>query len=109
MNNKAKLRPLFSLQFFEGGDDRGDLFRARSGIRPVCKKTIAEIFVNHSVPIFDDLIATENPRTEKNIQVLALNVATEGRKAANVRDEKPTRNLLDFPQRSLHHVRFVLL
>ena len=61
-------------------------------IRPVGKKTIAEIFVNHSVLIFDDLITTENPRAEKNIQVLALDVATEGRKAADVRDEKPTGN-----------------
>ena len=59
--------------------------------------------------ILDDLIATENPPAEKNIQVLALNVATEGRKAANVRDEKPARDTLDLAQRPLHHVRFVLL
>jgi hypothetical protein len=61
------------------------------------------------VPIFDDLIATENPPAEKNIQVLALNVTTEGRKAANVCDEKPAGNAFDLSQRTLHHVRSVLL
>jgi hypothetical protein len=73
------------------------------------KKTIAEIFVNYPVLILDDLFGSENPRSEKNIQVLALHPAAEWRKTTNIRNKKPAWNILDFPQRSLHHVAFVLL
>ena len=59
--------------------------------------------------IFDDLLATKNPCSNKNLQVLALHLAAERRKTADVRDEKPARDILDFAQCSLHHVRFVLL
>ena len=57
----------------------------------------------------DDLLASENPRSKKNVQVLALHAAAERRETANVRDEKPARNILDFPQRSLRHHRFVFV
>jgi hypothetical protein len=109
MNNEAKFRPFLSLQFFERGDYRHDLLWSRSGLRPIGKKTIAEIFVNYPVLILDDLFGSENPRSEKNIQVLALHPAAEWRKTANIRNKKPAWNILDFPQRSLHNVAFVLL
>src|SRR4029077_17488139 len=50
-----------------------------------------------------------NPRSYKNVQVLTVQLAAERRKTANVCDEKPVRNSLDFAQRTLHHIRFVLL
>src|SRR6184192_2443185 len=101
-------------QFFQAEDQiyfasHHDLFRARNDIGPIGKVTIAEIFVNYPVLTLDNLLATKNPRSEKDIQVLALHVATEGRKTTNVRDEKPARNILDFPQRSLRHHRFVFV
>src|SRR5439155_22941533 len=98
MHYKAEVRPAFLLEFFERGDHRHDLFRSRRGVGPIGKKTIAEIFVNNAVLILDDLLASENPCSEKNIQVPALHVAAERRETANVRDEKPARNILDFPQ-----------
>ena len=59
--------------------------------------------------VLDDLLATENSRSEKNVQVLALHAAAQRREIANVRDEKPARNVLDFPQRSLRQRRFVFV
>ena len=59
--------------------------------------------------VLDDLLASENPCSEQNVQVLTLHLAAERRKTSNVRDEKPARNILDFAQRSLHQVRFGLL
>jgi hypothetical protein len=61
------------------------------------------------VLILDDLLAGENPRSEKNVQVLALHPAAEGRKTADIRNKKPAWNILDFPQRSLYQRRFVLV
>src|SRR5881409_2616275 len=109
MDNKAKFRRFVSLQFFKRGDHGPDLLRPRNGLRPIGKKTIAEIFVNYSVLILYDLLGSENPRSEQNIQVRALHPANERRKTANIRNKKPAWNILDFPQRSLHHVAFVLL
>ena len=109
MHNEAKRRPSFSFQFFERGDYRHYLLRTCGGLGPISKKTIAKIFVNYPMLILDYLLATENPRAEKNIQILALHVATKRRKTANVGDEKPARNSLDLAQRSLQDVRFVLL
>src|SRR5262249_31319908 len=86
VNNEAKIRPLFLLQFFEAGDYRHDLLRTRLGLGPICKKTIAEIFVNYPVAILDDLFASKNPPSHKNVQVLALHLPAERGKAANVRD-----------------------
>src|SRR5205814_671895 len=109
MNNEAKFRRFLSLQFFQRGDYRHNLLRAGRGVRLIGKKTIAEIFVNYSVLILDDLLARENQGSEQNIQVLALHLATEWRKTANIRNKKPAWNILDISQRSLHHVAFVLL
>jgi len=97
------------LQFFQRGNYRHNLLRTRVGFAPIRKETIAEIFVNYAVLVLDDLLATQNPRSYKNVQVLTLQLAAERRKTANVCDEKPTRNSLDFAQRTLHHLRFVLL
>ena len=59
--------------------------------------------------VLDNLLAAQNPRSYKNVQVLTLHLAAERRKTANVCDEKPARNSLDLAQRTLHHIRFVLL
>jgi len=109
MNNEAKLRAFSSLQFFKRRDYRYNLLWTGRGVRPIGKKTIPEIFVHNTVAALDDLLASRNPRSEKNIQVLALHMPAEGRKTANVRDQKPTGNILDLPQRSLEYVRLVLL
>jgi len=86
MNNEAKLRPFFLLQFFERGDYGHDLFWTCRHVGPVGEKTIAQVFVNYPVLILDDLLATKNPRSEKNVQILTLHVTAEGRKIANVCD-----------------------
>src|SRR5229473_5681437 len=109
MHYEAEIRRLFSLQFLEPGDHHHDLFRSRRGVGPIGKKTIAQIFVNNAVVVLDDLLASENPRSEKNVQVLALHAAAERREIANVRDEKPARNSLDFSQRSLRDDGFVFV
>ena len=93
MHDNAEIGRVSCLKFFERQDHRGDPFRIGRGIGPVSKKTIAEVFVNYAVLILDDLFTTKDPGAEKNVQVLALHLAAEGRKATNVRDEKPTRNL----------------
>ena len=108
MNNEAKLRPFFPLQFFERGDHRHDLFRSCRGVGPIGKKTVAEIFVNNTVAALDDLFATKNPRSNKHVQVFALQLAAQRRKTANVRDQEPAGNILELSQRPLHHVRLVL-
>src|SRR5437667_3222133 len=87
MHNEAKRRPFLSLQFLERGDYRQDVLRARSGIRPISEKTIAKVFVNYSLLILDDLFATKNPRSNKHVQVFALQLAAQRRKTANVRDQ----------------------
>ena len=93
------------MRFFERRDHSHDLSRSRRGLGPIGQKTIAEIFINNPVLVLDDLLASENPRSEKNVQVSALHAAAERRETANVRDEKPARNILDFPQRLLRHQR----
>src|SRR5207247_10381281 len=104
INNEAKFRRFLSLQFFQRGDYRHNLLRAGRGVRPIGKKTIAEILVNYSVLILDDLLARENPGSEQNIQVLALHLATEWRKTANIRKQTAGWNSLEFPQRTSQHV-----
>src|SRR5207247_10917741 len=108
VNNEAKIWRLFPLQFFQRGDHRHDFLRNCCGVGPIGKKTIAEIFVNYAAMSFDDLLASKNPRSEENIQVLALHVAAERRKTANVRDEKPASDILDFPQSSFHYRRLII-
>ena len=78
------------------------------GFAPIRKETIAEIFVNYAVLILDDLLATQNPRSEKKVQILAPHLAAERSKTANVRDKKPAENIFDLRARLLHDVRFVL-
>src|SRR5260370_39458763 len=107
MHYEAKIWRLFSLQFLECGDHHHDLFRSRRGVGPIGKKTIAQIFVNNSVVVLNDLLAIENPCSEKNVQVLALHAAAERRETANVRNEEPAWNILDFPQRLSRHRRSV--
>src|SRR5882724_1184940 len=109
MHYEAEVPPALLLEFFERGDYRHDLFRSRRGVGPIGKKTVTQIFVNRAVLILDDLLAGENPRTEKNVQVIALHAAAERRETTNVRDEKPARNVLDFPQGSLRHHVFVFV
>src|SRR5207248_3350620 len=109
MHYEAEVRPALLLEFCERGDHRHHLLGTRRGAGPIGKKTIAQIFVNNAVVVLDDFLASENPRSKKNVQVLALHAAAERRETANVRDEKPARNILDFPQRSLRHRRFVFL
>src|SRR5262245_11378647 len=109
MNNEAKLRRSFSLQFFEGGDHRHHLFRSRRGSGPISKKTITKVFINCSVLTLDNLLAIENPRTEKNIQVLGLHVTAERCEIPNICHQKPARNFLNLSQRALHHLAFELL
>src|SRR5947209_4175464 len=109
MHYEAEVRPALLLEFCERGDHRHDFFPSRPGLGPIGEKTIAQVFVNNAVVVLDDLLASENPRSEKNVQVLALHPAAERRETANVRDEKPARNILDFPQRSLGYHRFVFV
>jgi len=107
MHYDAEIWRLFSLQFLERGDHHHDLFRSRRVVGPIGKKAIAQVFVNNSVVVLNDLLSIENPRSEKNVQVLALHAAAERRETANVRHDKPARNIRNFPQRSLRHRRFV--
>src|SRR6266478_7271447 len=101
MHYGAEIWRLFPLQFLERGDHHHDLFRSRRGVGPIGKKTIAQVFVNYPVVALDDFLAIENPRSEKNVQVRALHAAAERRETANVRDEKPAKNIRNFPRRSL--------
>src|SRR5437867_13034707 len=109
MHNKSKRRPYLTLQYIERKEYRQDVLRTRSGIRPISEKTIAKVFVNYSLLILDDLFATKNPRSNKHVQVFSLQLAAQRRKTANVRDQEPTGNILELPQRPLHHVRLVFL
>ena len=56
----------------------------------------------------DDLLASKNPCSNQNVQVLTLHLAAERRKTSDVRDQKPARDILDFAQCSLQQVRFGL-
>ena len=98
MHDEPKRRSFFSLQFFQRGNYRHNFLRTRVGFAPIRKETIAKIFVNYAVLVLDDLLATQNPRSYKNVQVLTLHLAAERRKTANVCDEKPARNSLDLAQ-----------
>src|SRR5207248_11640357 len=83
--NRAKRRRFISLQLLEPWDYRRNPLRTRSGLGPIRKKTITEVFVNYAVLILDYLFAAKNPRSDKNVQVLALHLAAQRRKPANVR------------------------
>src|SRR6478672_7144595 len=108
VHDEPKRRSFFSLQFFQRGNYRHNFLRTRVGFAPIGKETIAKIFINYAVLVLDDLLASQNPRSYKNVQVLTLQLAAERRKTANVCDEKPTRNSLDLARRTLHPIRFVL-
>ena len=75
---------------------------------PIGQKTIAKVFVNYAVLILDYLFAAKNPRSDKDVQVLALHLPAQRRKTANVRDQQPAGNTLYLPQRPLHYFRLVL-
>src|SRR5438046_1438893 len=87
MHYEAEVRRAFLLEFCERGDHRHDFFPSRRGVGPIGKKTIAQIFVNNAVVVLDDFLASKNPRSEKNVQVLALHPAAKRRETANVRDD----------------------
>src|SRR4030095_7664726 len=98
MHNEAERGRLFLLQFFERRDYRHNLLWTCASFGPIGKKTIAKIFVNYPVLIFDNLLATKYPFSEKKIQVLARHLAAEGGKTAKIRDKKPAGDIFDLPR-----------
>src|SRR5260370_29493357 len=96
MHYQAEVRLAFLVEICERGDHRHDFFPSRRGVGPIGKKTIAQIFVNNAVVVLDDLLASENPRSEKNDQVIALLPAAKRRETANVRVVYLVWNDLDF-------------
>src|SRR5207248_11042521 len=95
MNDEAELRQFFLLQVFECKDYRHDLLRARTSLGPIGKKTIAEIFVNNTMATLNDLLASKNPCSNQNLQVLTLHLAAGEGKNSDGRNPKPAMDFLE--------------
>src|SRR5204862_8008968 len=98
MEDEAELRQFYLLQVVECKNYPHDLLRAGTSLEPIGKKTIAEVFVNNTMATFDDLLASKNPCSNQNLQVLTLYVAAERGKTPDLDNQKPARDILDFAQ-----------
>ncbi len=62
-----------------------------------------------SVMILDDFLAGGKPAAEQNVQTCAFQAPAERCEIANVGDEQPAGDILDFALCSLRHHGFVFV
>lgn len=93
MQSEAKARFVAGLSFFQQAERSGYVLSRTWTFAPVGKKSIAQIFVDHSFVRFDDFLASRDPATTQDRQLVAGQTAAQRRKTFDVGDEQPTRDV----------------